>query len=232
MPCGKPSLRQFTLDGRQIEFDQHRTARRRKNLTIDIKDNRLRVLAPKRLSQRLIHQFIENRSDWILQRLDAEPPPRLRSELKTGGTLPLLGRKYPVLEGTVPFAFDGRQFTFDPGLPDRDAAAESWLREYARDHFSSRVQHWAPIVGVAPKRIQIRNQKTRWGSASSTGTLSFNWRLIFASAEIVDYIVVHELCHLIQPNHSGEFWQLVESQLPDCRRTRQSLHETSDQLTW
>ncbi len=80
--------------------------------------------------------------------------------------------------------------------------------------------------------MQIRNQKTRWGSASSNGTLSFNWRLIFADPDILDYVVVHELCHFIQPNHSRAYWQLVESIMPDYRDRRQALKDAADGLTW
>ena len=80
--------------------------------------------------------------------------------------------------------------------------------------------------------MQIRNQKTRWGSASSSGTLSFNWRLILAHPDIVDYVVVHELCHFIQPNHSRAYWALVESILPDYKERRRALKVASDSLSW
>ena len=192
----------------------------------------LRVLSPVGASQRLIDEFIQQRADWITKRLAAVHPAGLQTELREGGSLPLLGSRYPVVASLAPFHFDGERFRVNVGRPERNAFAERWLREYARDYFTSSVEHWSPIVGAEPKRLQIRNQKTRWGSASSNGTLSFNWRLIFAAPDIVDYVVVHELCHFIQPNHSKEYWQLVESILPDYRDRRQALKDASDNLIW
>ncbi len=69
-------------------------------------------------------------------------------------------------------------------------------------------------------KVTIRDQRTRWGSCSSRGTLSFNWRLIMAPPDVMDYVVVHELCHLIEPNHSRKFWQLLAGLLPDFRQPR------------
>jgi len=78
----------------------------------------------------------------------------------------------------------------------------------------------APALGVTYRQVQIRGQRTRWGSCSSRGTLSFNWRLALAPLEVLDYVVVHELCHLREPNHSSRFWRLVASRRPGWRRQR------------
>ena len=232
MPCGRPSERVATIDGRRITYELHRSPRRRKNVTLSVEGELLRVLSPVRASQRLIDEFIQQRADWITKRLAAEHPAGLQAELREGGSLPLLGGRYPIVASHVPFDFDGQRFQVDVERPDRAAFAEGWLREYARGHFATRVEYWSPIVGVQPARIQMRNQKTRWGSASSSGTLSFNWRLILAHPDIVDYVVVHELCHFIQPNHSRAYWQLVESILPDYKERRQALKDASDGLNW
>lgn len=232
MPCGNPSERQATVNGRRISYDLHRSPRRRKNITISIEDRSLRVMAPVRTPLRQIDELLEDRERWIAERLEAPPPARLRDQLKPGGSLPLLGVRYPVEAGLAPFQFDGERFRVNVSKPERAAYAEAWLREYARDHFTAQVEHWSPIVGVQPKRLQIRNQKTRWGSASSRATLSFNWRLIFASPEITDYVVVHELCHLIQPDHSPKYWALVKSVMPDAPHHRRHLRDIGDALAW
>jgi predicted metal-dependent hydrolase len=78
----------------------------------------------------------------------------------------------------------------------------------------------ASALGVSYGRVEIRNQRTRWGSCSSSGTLSFNWRLALAPFDVLDYVVVHELCHLLEPNHSPRFWKLVASRRPRWRRQR------------
>jgi predicted metal-dependent hydrolase len=93
-----------------------------------------------------------------------------------------------------------------------------------------RVAHYAPIVGVSYGRITIRNQKTRWGSCSGKGNLNFNCLLMLAPLEVLDYVVVHELCHRREMNHSPRFWALVEQVLPDWRQRRQWLKTHGDAL--
>jgi len=88
----------------------------------------------------------------------------------------------------------------------------------------------APAIGVEPARVQIRDQRSRWGSCSTRGTLSFNWRLVLAPFDVLDYVVVHELCHLREPNHSSRFWKLVEQRRPDWRAQRDWLHEHGPEL--
>lgn len=86
-----------------------------------------------------------------------------------------------------------------------------------------RLEHFNKFYGFSYNRILIRNQKSRWGSCSNKGTLSFNYKIAFLPQELSDYIVVHELCHLKQPNHSPAFWELIEHSLPDYRAHRQNL---------
>ena len=85
----------------------------------------------------------------------------------------------------------------------------------AKKIFPERTAYFAERMGVTYNRITIREQKTRWGSCSSAGNLNFNWKLILAPPQALDYVVVHELCHLHEFNHSPRFWRLVESQMPD-----------------
>ena len=81
------------------------------------------------------------------------------------------------------------------------------------------VEDEAPALGVSCRRVEIRDQRTRWGSCSPRGTLSFNWRLVLAPFEVLDYVVVHELCHLREPNHSPRFWRLVATRRPGWQGT-------------
>lgn len=111
-----------------------------------------------------------------------------------------------------------------------DAAQEKELRERAKSVLAQRTAYFARQVGVTYGRITVRDQKTRWGSCSQTGNLNFNFRLILAPSEVLDYVVVHELCHRRQMNHSTQFWQEVAQVLPDYRKRKAWLTENGWRL--
>lgn len=96
-------------------------------------------------------------------------------------------------------------------------------RVAAQKHIEKRLAHFQNIYGVSWKRVSIRNQKTRWGSCSRTGNLSFNYRLLLLPPHLCDYVVVHELCHLLEMNHSNRFWALMAKTFPDYRELRREL---------
>jgi predicted metal-dependent hydrolase len=100
---------------------------------------------------------------------------------------------------------------------DRIRLGAAEARRLARARVTEVAQREAPRLGVEYERIAIRDQRTRWGSCSTRGTLSFNWRLVLAPVEVLEYVVVHELCHLREPNHSRRFWALLESVRPGFR---------------
>lgn len=100
----------------------------------------------------------------------------------------------------------------------------------AKEYFPKRVDYFIQFTGGSYNRITIRDQKTRWGSCSAKGTLSFNWRLMLAPPAILDYVVVHELCHLSYMNHSAAFWKKVESVYPDYRTARKWLKDHGNEL--
>ena len=111
-----------------------------------------------------------------------------------------------------------------------DAAQEKELRERAKSVLAQRTAYFARQIGVTYGRITVRDQKTRWGSCSQTGNLNFNFRLILAPLEVLDYVVVHELCHRRQMNHSAQFWQEVAQVLPDYRERKAWLTENGWRL--
>ena len=110
------------------------------------------------------------------------------------------------------------------------AVSESAARVGARELVSALAEEEAERLGVAYRRIRIGGQRTLWGSCSPGGTLSFNWRLVLAPTEVLDYVVVHELCHLRVPNHSRRFWRLVEGRRPHWREQRDWLREHGPEL--
>lgn len=110
------------------------------------------------------------------------------------------------------------------------AALERRYIAAAKEYFPQRVDYFNQFTGGSYNRITIRDQKTRWGSCSAKGTLSFNWRLMLAPPAIPDYVIVHELCHLTYMNHSAAFWQKVESVYPDYRTARKWLKDHGHEL--
>lgn len=102
---------------------------------------------------------------------------------------------------------------------------EEWYRGRAREVLADRVEHWAGETGVRCRRISVKDQRTLWGSCSPNGNLYFNWRLIMAPAGVLDYVVIHELCHLREMNHSKRFWRFVSRWCPDHKVHRRWLRK-------
>ncbi|MGE4350899.1 MAG: M48 family metallopeptidase [Bdellovibrionales bacterium] len=98
-----------------------------------------------------------------------------------------------------------------------------WYKKQARRLFAERLAHWVKTVGFGPKRLSVTNPQKRWGSCSAKDEIRLNWRLIMASPEILDYVIVHELCHIPHKDHSKAFWGLVETFIPNAKKTRQQL---------
>ncbi|NUZ06504.1 M48 family metallopeptidase [Piscinibacter koreensis] len=103
------------------------------------------------------------------------------------------------------------------------AAVRTWLREAARELFEARLAHYAPRLGVRPTRLTLSSARTRWGSASASGAIRLNWRLVHFEIETIDYVVVHELAHLREMNHGPRFWAIVASVIPDVAAARRTL---------
>ena len=115
--------------------------------------------------------------------------------------------------------------------PVQRKALENRYRQAAKEYFPARVAYYEKIIGVTHNEIRIRDQKTRWGSCSSKGNLNFNWRLMLAPPRVLDYVVVHELCHRKEMNHSKAFWNAVEMVLPDYKELRKWLRDNGNSLS-
>lgn len=133
------------------------------------------------------------------------------------------------VKGTLMNLYDNQPLTV--AELRRLQALENRYRNAAREVFTNRVEYYHRFTGGHYTSITIRDQKTRWGSCSSRGTLSFNYRLIYGPAGPLDYVVVHELCHLTHMNHSKDFWNMVERIMPDYRIYKQWLREHGQELT-
>jgi len=131
----------------------------------------------------------------------------------------------------LPFPLPSRPSSLDPRPSEASAALETWYRARAATVLAKRVSHFARQVGHRPGRITVRDTRSRWGSCSPKGTLSFTWRLLMAPPAVLDYVVLHELCHLVRPDHSARFWALVGEHCPDYQSHRKWLRHHTFLLT-
>jgi predicted metal-dependent hydrolase len=197
-------------------------------VTVDVHDG-VEVVLPRRAREREAAAAVAQLRPWIERRLAESAALRARIAAR-GATVPYLGRALALR------VEPGRTRVHRAGdallVPDGDPrpALERWYRRAARDEVASRVASGAAVLDVEPGAISIRSQRTRWGSASSSGALSFNWRLLLAPEEVLDYVVWHELCHLRVMNHSPRFWKLVEQGMPGYRGPRRWLADNGATL--
>lgn len=220
-----------------VPYVIERSPRRRKTIEVQLlQSGGLRIAAPAMADRASVEAHLRRRSASILRRLNgaARIDPAPDREYINGETFEYLGRqaKLRVLPRTVTRSsvklVRGRmEVTIPRECEARRASAVreallEWYRDRALRRLRQRVAYFAPRVGVAPPDVVLRAQERRWGSCSTDGLLRFNWRIVMAPASLVDYVVVHELCHLRRSLHDDEFWHRLAVVLPDyqLRRTR------------
>jgi predicted metal-dependent hydrolase len=183
----------------------------------------------------MIEEFVSRNAQWIEKHRTkalATPPPHPRRYLP-GETFPYLGFSYPleiVAGQKESLRLDGTFKLSASCQGDAASAFERWYRQQAMQVLSARVEFFTFRYKFQYKGIRVTSARTRWGSCSPTGALSFSWRLLQAPVAVVDYVVVHELVHTAVHNHSKEFWQRVGTILPDYQEHRRWLRELGQQL--
>ncbi len=214
-----------------------RESHRRRTLGLSLKpDGALHVAAPAGVPLAVIRRFVAERRAWIDEkRALIREYLAHRSPLVDGAALPFLGGqlRVKIVERSGRARCRREEDSLIVTAPDRRGTAraiEAWYRRAAAEHAARRIAHFAEAVGRAPKQITIRAQKSRWGSCTSRGSVSLNWRLLQMPAAIFDYVVVHELCHLLEPNHSRRFWNEVARVLPDYAARRAALRREGRML--
>lgn len=194
------------------------------------------IVVPRGQAVRDVAEILLPSRDWILRHL-AKIEQGMSGPLDSGACLPYLGDEYPLVldPGTSRSRItlsDGRLIVAGPSAAPQllQPMLECWYREQARAVLAERVSAFEPVLGVRHARITIRDQKTRWGSCSSRGNLNFNWRLVMAPLPVIDYVVIHELAHLVELRHNPRFWETVERSCPDHREHRRWLREHGPRL--
>ncbi len=194
---------------------------------LSVDEHGLTVSAPWRSSERRIMAVIRDAEAWVLRKLEIwSALPARNQSWAHGDRIKYLGRDLTLELGACNLATlvtlqDQERLSIAlPDPSDRDAvraAVISWYRRHAQSNFTTRVSEFASRLGVALPRLFLSNARTRWGSCNAQREVRLNWRLIQATQPTIDYVVAHELAHLIEMNHSRRFWTLVESVCPHYR---------------
>lgn len=195
-----------------------------------------------------VHRFLAERESWLRRHLDRQARERARlalnGGLRDGARFPFRGAMHRLRLGTARpgvrrssvervGARDGDELVVHLAAGDRRSTAdvlEAWFRAHARDAIEREIERHAPVLRVQPAAVSIRDQRTRWGSASRQGRLAFSWRLILAPPEALETVVVHELAHLRVFGHGPRFWATVATRRPDHATWRRWLRDHSTEL--
>lgn len=213
------------IDGKSVEVILRADPRARRFIVkVDPATGQVVVVSPTSRSLDRALEFARGEREWIAGRLASVPPP---VHLAVGSEILFRGVEHQIRAGN-----GGRA----PVWIDRDALRPTirvegrsehiarrlldWLKREARRRIDERVAHYSEQLGVTAKRISIRDTTSRWGSCSSTRTLSFSWRLILAPPSVLDYVVAHEVSHLRELNHRPRFWRLVETLVSDVQKSQ------------
>jgi predicted metal-dependent hydrolase len=199
------------------EYTLRRSPRARQVRVSVENDGAVRVTLPRRAPLRAADEAVRELAPWIERRRRALA--RAAAEVaRTPGTVPYLGGELRLVPqpGRTRVHRRGDSLLV-PGDEVFGAALERWFRRAARAEIAPRLDAAVGRAGTSYTKLTIRGQRTRWGSCSQTGAMSFNWRLLLAPEPVLDYVVEHEVCHLEVMDHSARFWRLLESRVPDWR---------------
>jgi predicted metal-dependent hydrolase len=194
----------------------------RRTSALHIVGEDLQVRIPEHVGDERVAAILQQKRPWIRSKVAElrRNPPHRAKELVSGESFPYLGRNYrlKVLEGNqVGVSLVGGYLRATVRANEQGEKREArikqylqeWYRTRALEHLSAKARRYSEQIGVSPAGIRVRDFKSRWGSCHKNGSVVFNWNIIKAPHSIVDYVVIHELCHLLYPNHSKDFWQLV-----------------------
>lgn len=229
-------MRCVSLNGKEVAYTLKRCRRRTIGMRIDARGLTVRI--PSRESLRRVESVLKNKADWVISKLD-EWKNRQSTQLawKEEAVFPLLGEQWRLVVAPAgemqmaPAKISGSnedkqlKLALSPRLDAHhiERAVMSWYRNRAMACFSERVAVYANKLGVPQPPLRLSRATTLWGSCNARGVVSINWRLIQMPLYLIDYVVAHELSHLIEMNHSPAFWQIVERIYPDYKKVRKEL---------
>ncbi|WP_051350709.1 M48 family metallopeptidase [Caloramator sp. ALD01] len=236
---------QFIYNGEVFEYKIIK--KKKKTITIKItREGEVVVTSPIYVDDRYILNLVEGKAEWIVQKL--KEIERIKKdtgsiEYKNGSRIEYLGTKLIlcISEDNVDklkiYKEEDKLYIKLPKAKESFFTEEmlkkeiiKWLKEESKVVLKQRVEFFSQKYNLVPNRVVIKEQKTIWGSCSSKGNINLNWRLILVPLDVLDYVVVHELCHLKHHNHSKKFWDLVKEIMPDFEKKKMWLKENGGRL--
>ncbi len=211
----------------------------RKTASVQVSpDNQVSIIVPQVLPEERIATIIKRKTRWIMNKIainnQVKYPVRPK-EFVSGEAFAYLGRNYRLKVSDGSSRVELKNGYFMVTIPNKGKADDAklirtllieWYMHHARQKLAERVKRYAGIMDIKSYGLTVKSLNSQWGSCSKDGTLSFNWRIVMAPLRLLDYVVVHELCHLTYHDHSKEFWQQLERYLPDWRELKEELRQT------
>ncbi|MDS0280556.1 M48 family metallopeptidase [Halomicroarcula sp. S3CR25-11] len=221
--------------GNPIEYEVRRSADANEP-RIDVDIHGVTVVLPESENARPSRLLKENAA-WVVdqqRKYDSYREQVPDRTFEAGECFPLLGQdRELVIESRQKHEVDEDSIRLRKSAVEQSSVKrvlENFYRSRARDYLTDRTDHYAEQMGDEYEKLELRNQRTRWGSCSTGGTISLNWRLIMAPPDVVDYLVVHELAHLTEQHHGREFWELVGEHIPEYKEKAKWLEQNSTNL--
>ncbi|MFD2648051.1 M48 family metallopeptidase [Devosia albogilva] len=218
-----PDVTHIDIDGARVAITVKVSARAR-SYRLSLPPGRPPLLTlPAHGRWREAEAFLERQRHWLAARIKRTPQ---AAPFADGGTVPLRGVPHRIVatgqvRGRVQVGEADDATILVPGAPEHQARRlTDWLREQALHDLQRRTAFHAARLGVSVKVVRLRDQRSRWGSCSSTGTITYNWRLILAPPFVLDYVAAHEVAHMVEMNHSPAFWATVKRTLPEYEKGR------------
>jgi len=192
--------------------------------------DKVAVTLPRQTSVEQALRFVVSRADWVVASLARIPQ---RITICDGARIPYLGHEMPIRHDPqarrgVWCDDDGIHVSGQPEFLARRVT--DWLKREARREITTRVADKAEMIGRPAGQISIRDTRSRWGSCAANGNLSFSWRLVLAPEFVLDYVITHEVCHIVEHNHGENFWRLVSQISPDLKQAKKWLQQNGERL--
>lgn len=211
-----------------IDYIQ-RTARKTLSIIINEKGE-VTIKAPKRMSESDIYKFVQSKEKWINSKVNSiKQQNEINNDLFNYKCILFCGKKYRVIKDTK-----AKDIQLEEGiitikklssLKREVRVLEKFLKNKCLEIVGQRLKYFSNIMQLEPKKVVLMNSKRKWGTCDSDQVISFNWRIIMLTPNLIDYVIVHELSHLIEMNHSPAFWAIVSAVLPNVKQLRSTLKQ-------